>query len=464
MLNKIPIFAVVVLLALSTTSCPCPEPVGGLEEEDFRLISLNGFDPEDNDADLNDYAWSMEYFAADGKGEGHVYVATGNDMIGLIYQGIQAIMLGGELGEIEAHPPEIRRYRSDLGETEWERVFDYRDIEPDGEFETIGFRFLKSYNALSSGVTYLYAATFGREATVWRSATGDPGSWTSVWTSGAIGSVRWMEEHNRVLYLALSNDTPEGERLGKIWATDGDTFWPVMEDAFGNPNNTGVMSLASFNGWLVAGTQNDAEGYEIWKLEGPSEKNGPVPLVLNGGPSSANQSAITPYVFQGKLYYGNMINPYANLAGGLKAADIIRIHPDDTWETLVGPGSITGWDSGFDHWPNTYIWWMEQHDGWLYASTYDQVSAFSNVLENLDLVFEALFGSEKREANPVEEWANAGSDLYKTQDGINWYPVTLTGFGDVGNYGFRIMKSVGDRLYVGTANPFDGLEVWVGGS
>ena len=36
------------------------------------------------------------------------------------------------------------------------------------------------------------------------------------------------------------------------------------------------------------------------------------------------------------------------------------------------------------------------------------------------------------------------------------------GFGDVGNYGFRTMESVGDYLYVGTTNPFDGLEIWRG--
>jgi hypothetical protein len=56
----------------------------------------------------------------------------------------------------------------------------------------------------------------------------------------------------------------------------------------------------------------------------------------------------------------------------------------------------------------------------------------------------------------------AGSDLYKSPDGVRWYRVTLTGFGDVGNYGIRTMESVGDYLYVGTTNPFDGLEIWRG--
>jgi hypothetical protein len=56
------------------------------------------------------------------------------------------------------------------------------------------------------------------------------------------------------------------------------------------------------------------------------------------------------------------------------------------------------------------------------------------------------------------------TDLYKTRDGVACYRVTLHGFGDVGKHGFRTLESVGDHLYVGTTNPFDGLEVWRGRS
>ena len=115
MCNKTGVLTFVLLAMLLSSGCPCPEPVGGLKEADFRLISLNGFDPEDNAADKNDYAWSMEYFAPDGEADGHVYVATGNDMIGLIWQGIRSMMTGEELGDIEAHPPEVRRYRPTPG-------------------------------------------------------------------------------------------------------------------------------------------------------------------------------------------------------------------------------------------------------------------------------------------------------------------------------------------------------------
>lgn len=441
-----------------------PENPDGLTAGDFELISLNGFDPEDNAIDKNDYAWAMAYFVPDGQETGHVYVGTGNDMIGLIYQGISAVMGMAELGDISVRPPEIRRYRPDIGSTQWERVFDYRDVEAEGEFQTIGFRFMTTYRALHDGVNYLYAATMGEEAKLWRTSTGEPGSWELAWESGSVGSIRWMEIHDGILYLALANEVPTGEQIGKIWATDGDEFWPVMEDGFGNPENTGVMFLASYNDWLYAGTYNTAAGYEIWKLEGPDDSAAPILVVANGGPSSANEAAITPCVFDNRLYIGSQLNPYANISRGLKGADIIRINTEDEWEIVVGPDSLTGLDSGFNNWPNTYIWSMVEHDGWFYVATYNQVSAFFNVLENLDKVIAAFLpkpgSTTMRQANFFEIIWSAGADMYKTQDGVTWYQVTSNGFGDVGNYGVRTMVSVGDELYIGTTNPFDGLEIW----
>jgi hypothetical protein len=435
-----------------------------LRSADFVLISENGFDAQDNAEDKNDYAWSMAYFEPDGADRGYVYVGTGNDMIGLIYQGISAVVGLSELGDVVAKPPEIRRYRDDQGLRTWERVLDYRDIEPAPDFETIGFRYMKVYRAQSDGRKYLYAATFGNNATVWRTATGEPGSWEIATQFGTVGSVRMMAEHNGLLYMGLANDAPTGERIGKIYATDGDTFWPVIEDGFGNRNNTGVMSLVSFHDWLYAGTMNE-NGYQVWKLEGPQGQEDPVLIVDQGGPSPANESAITPIVYKDHLYLGNMINPASNIASGFKAADIIRINRDDEWETVVGPLGISGFESGFNHWPNTYIWAMTIHEGWLYAATYDQVSAFFNVLENFDQTIAAFMPKNQRtlrQANIIELTARAGADLYKTQDGLTWYPVTLTGFRDVGNYGIRTLVSTGDVLYAGTGNPFDGLEIWKG--
>ena len=454
---------VLLLLAGCCFTPGFPDDVGGLKDADFERISLNGFDPEDNAADINDYAWSMEYFVPDGQDHGYVYVGTGNDVIGLVYQALGGLLGVKELGNETFQPPEIRRYREDIFPLAWERVLDYHDVGAEPDLQTVGFRHMKAYRAQSDGVNYLYAGTGGKVVEIWRTATGEPNSWERVWSSDTVSSVRSMAEHNGILYIALTDDVPDEVQLGAIWATDGENFWPVVEDGFGNPDNIGVACLASFANWLVAGTMNPKTGYEVWKLEGPNGNAGPIKIVSNGGPSPTNEIAGTSMVFQGKLYMGAMLNPMANIGSGFRAADLIRIDENDTWETVVGPDSISGYGPGFEHWPNTYFWSMAIHENWFYCATYDQVSPFFNALEHMDEVTKALWRSG-REANIIERLGHAGADLYKTQDGITWYPVTIDGFGDVGNYGFRVMKSVGEYLYIGTANPFDGLEIWRGTS
>jgi hypothetical protein len=155
------------------------------------------------------------------------------------------------------------------------------------------------------------------------------------------------------------------------------------------------------------------------------------------------------------------VNPESGRA--FKGFDIIRIHPDDSWETVVGPDSLSGYDSGFNHFTNAYNWWMEEHDGWLYASSLDNSTLLADGLRNLDTViefFQDAQGALKRRPKPLDRALHAGADIFKTCDGVNWAPVTLGGLGDPANYGFRTMESVGDTLFLGTANPFDGLEIW----
>ena len=53
-----------------------------------------------------------------------------------------------------------------------------------------------------------------------------------------------------------------------------------------------------------------------------------------------------------------------------------------------------------------------------------------------------------------------GFDLYVSEDGMNFYPVTVNGFGDPANYGGRVMVSSDHGLYVTTANPFHGGQAW----
>lgn len=447
---SLPHAARAVMAAALITGC-------GLDRDDFVQIGEDGFEYADHQRDGNDYGWGMEYFAPDA-GPAYLYVGTGNNLAALMNHNILLALGLVTLDDSPARPPEIRRYRSDLEPRLWERVFDYRDVER-RPYETIGFRFMKAYRAQSDGRAYLYAATMGTRPALWRSVSGDPGTWELVWTLDEVGAVRWMEPHRELLYIAVSHDVPTEVRPGQLWATDGAAFWPVMQDGFGDPANRGVMALASFNGWLYAGTANYATGYEVWKLAGPRDE-APRRVVQYGGPDPRNDIAGTMTVFNGHLYVGSLIFLGFNFEtlNGFKGFDLIRIRTDDSWETSIGPGALSDIGSGFDRWSNAYCWSMEPHEGWLYLGTYDVATTLRVAPYGLAQLWE----SHKLDADGLSLALGAGADLYKTSDGITWLPVTTDGFGDPGNYGFRTMRSVDDMLYIGTANPYTGLEIWAG--
>ena len=55
----------------------------------------------------------------------------------------------------------------------------------------------------------------------------------------------------------------------------------------------------------------------------------------------------------------------------------------------------------------------------------------------------------------------AGFDLFYSDDGKNFHPYTVNGFGDENNYGGRVLLPTGYGLFVLTANPFTGCQVWL---
>lgn len=53
-----------------------------------------------------------------------------------------------------------------------------------------------------------------------------------------------------------------------------------------------------------------------------------------------------------------------------------------------------------------------------------------------------------------------GFDLFATEDGEDFTTVTTTGFNDKYNYGCRTLVTTDEGLYLGTANPFYGCQLW----
>jgi len=439
----------------------------GLE---FERVAAPGFDNE-GQTRLADSAWSMRYFQADGDPTGYVYVGTDNNIMGLTL----AILQERKHGPIRpVQPPQIRRYRPDLGSETWEVVLDYVDHE-EPPYLNEGFRAMDVYRAKSDGHTYLYAGTMAAHSpSVWRSASGDPGSWENVFTfptepEGQFGSVRALVSHaDGLLYMAV---TPSGDimsgRLGQIWASDGLTFTPIIADGFGDPNNMGISMLASFDGCLYAGTYNP-NGYEVWKLRCVSDLDAPPQPVVRGGTGyRQSEAALSMQVFGGHLYVGSGIplgfNPLTR--HGPRGCDLIRVNPDDSWEVIVGPKRsqpLSGYRAGFGWYLNAYCWYMGEHEGQLYLGTWDMsrtVEFLATDAQSVARPFKPLLNALS--PRPQGWGSPMGGDLYRSADGIHWEPVFLDGVGNPDNHGIRTLESTPMGLFVGTENPFTRLEVWL---
>lgn len=279
----------------------------------------------------------------------------------------------------------------------------------------------------------------------------------------------------------------ENSRLGS------EAWRPVSEPGFGDPANLTVFEMAVLDGSLYAGTLNPAEGFQIWKTKPvarpPYEWNEVITQGAYRG--NLNESVISMSVFKGALYVGTGIQNGGydrTYHVGPAAAEIIRIHPDDSWDLIVGESRwtpdgfkfpLSGFGPGFDDFTNGYVWRMAEHDGWLYAGTYN----WSVFLPYLTLEPWPVWLRNLVHRIGIENIVRncGGFDLWRTWDGNTWIPVTLTGFSNPYNYGVRTMVSTEHGLFLGTANPFGpdvaietvqgwkyvpnpkgGLEVWQG--
>ena len=170
---------------------------------------------------------------------------------------------------------------------------------------------------------------------------------------------------------------------------------------------------------------------------------------------------------------------------------VYRFGEDDVWEMVVGDeGVLPGFDTRTSSWragffpasdpaiinlsTNRYIWNMKVHKGHLFMGTMDMLPiliAFAESLEGTQYGTQVKLLLDSFTAGNSEN--PAGFDLFVTADGSDIQPVTLDGgfgetfgetaSGDVGdfyNYGVRTLLSSGDDLFVGTANPFKGAQVW----
>jgi hypothetical protein len=178
-----------------------------------------------------------------------------------------------------------------------------------------------------------------------------------------------------------------------------------------------------------------------------------VTVLPNGGyKQTPNPIALSMAVYDGYLYVGGD-GVRQGVPLSIQGAELFRIHSDDTWDLVQGQARstpagqknpISGLDVGFSWFLNQHMWRMAVHDGRLYVGTFDE---------------SVLLRYQKGASAYQPEF---GFDLWWTEDGNYFSQVDQQGFGNGYNMGVRSLQSTPLGLFLGSANPFFGLEIFRG--
>ena len=449
----------------------------------FRdLTPVNGFDYKNlNNARQNNYAWSMSDLGD------FIYVGTGRNILLNI---IGAIIPGIQLPVLLTPDPidnlaEIWRYRKDE-RLPWERVY---KAQPNSGI--VGFRFMIKHSPFG-GSPCLYAASFGGSVKVLKTTNGV--NWYVMPGNLEGTSSRAMITHNGKLYVATVNELDESTD-SLLYSSVDPEFYPwervINNNAPGfDPNRNprgAIYNMAVFNNRIYVATGND-DGVQVWRTNGTEpQMNGWTLVVGNGFGDPANKLPLSIGVFKDHLYVSG--TKQLPLAWAIPmGCDIIRIDRNDNWELIVGGNPLISFGdsapdkirrrprigSGFNNPFNVYAWQIQEYQGRLLISTFDDSSNMEVILTTLLANRAALIGliGETLTKILIEIYKSVveilrlirypvGFDLYVSDDGINFNTVFLNGLNNPNNYGGRILYPDGNRsLYIGTANPFQGCEVW----
>ena len=449
----------------------------------FReLTPVNGFDFYNiHNARQNNYAWSMSDLGD------FIYVGTGRNIliniIGALVPGIQlpALIEPDSIDNLA----EIWRHRKD-GRLEWERV--YKAMPGSGIF---GFRFMIRHRPFG-GSPCLYTAAYGQSVQILKTTNGT--NWFVMPGNLEGTSSRAMVTHNGKLYVATVNETASSTDA-LLYSSEDPEFDPwKLEINAGAPgfdpgrNPRGaIYNMAVFNNRIYVATSNQ-DGVQVWRTNGTEPEMNDWTLVVDKGfGNTANTIPLSIGVFDDHLYVsGTKQLPLAWLIP--MGCDIVRIDRRDNWELVVGGNPLlpvgdsaserirsrSGLGSGFNNPFNVYAWQIQEYQGKLLISTFDDSSNMEVILTTLlanRAALSALIGEVLAELlidiyRSVVEILRAirypiGFDMYVSDDGINFNPVFLNGLNNPHNYGGRILYPDGcHSLYIGTANPFQGCEVW----
>ena len=286
---------------------------------------------------------------------------------------------------------------------------------------------------------YLYASTAmqtsGKRGTqVWRSATGDAGTWTRVNEPGfgaaANQNFKDMIEYAGLLCGGTGNWGDDTKRTAadlpgaEVWCADGVTPDPAQpglllwtqrnRNGFGDPANVKIWSSATHGGALYFGVEADGKDGSLWRTRNLDDPDAwelvfaPADVGLAASRVDALQG------FNGQLFIGMETKQGAFIfssATGDRGA----------W-TLASPGGLGATSGRFISDASAAL------DNRLYVATLDTTQ---------------------------------GVGIWMTRNGRSWTRVAQPGFGDPATFAAELYPFNG-RLYAWTSNYIEGQGVWRG--
>lgn len=457
----------------------------------FRKIAENGFG-----GGRNSYSWSCAWY------DGHAYIGTCRNVLSVSkMRGV----IAAPMAAFPVHVPETEQnkmWRAHIAQMAqiwryspdtqiWERVYRSPLIRnPQGQTIplALGFRNMAVFQGRSDARPAIYTipncGSLGFGPQLLRSADGVHFEIASEPGLG-LGDTNVVSYRGAVPFKGRLFISPVGSKglAGNtsynptVLCSDDPVSgrWEVSNPGqFSDPNNHGIFEMGASRDFLYAGTINIREGFQVWKTDG----EGPPPhrwtkVVDRGADRGPHNQAIGCFAPHGDAMYigtGIQNGGYDRLNSvGPAAGEILRLYPDDTWDLVMGEPRMTrsgfktpssGLGPGFDNEFNGYIWRMTNHQGTLYAGTFDaaRVVTFTDPT-NWPPTLRRLLDDGMLERYLK---ARGGCEVWRSTNGDDWTPVTLNGFGNHYNWGIRVLLSTPRGLFVGTANPF-GPEVAVRG-
>lgn len=405
-----------------------------------------------------------------------IYVGTGRNVILVILQTYFEDSLNiptSIYATNQDNRAEIWRYKKDCPDS-WEKVFTV------AEGREYGFRYMVNFRPFN-GNPALYAASAATEGymQVYKSVNGvvwEPVLSDVLPDSNITGtSSRAMLVHKDKLYLAAIDETGMGPTTLLYSSRDPEFFpWELETPPGTNPDRNpqgGITNMAVFNRRIYVATST-ATGVQVWRTNNEEPAVDDWTLVVdNGFGDEDNVYSLSMGVFKKHLYVSG--TKELPLAWAIpKGCDIVRIDKYDNYEVVVGPNSVSGTLSGFYNPFNVYAWQIQEYEGKLFVSTFDDSTNMQLILELLlanreniplpSFIVDILIGIYELVVELLNRFKYPfGFNLYVSRDGVDFDPVFLDGLDNRYNYGGRILYVDSEcDLYIGTANPYQGLEVW----